>query len=221
MVEIYRAGEQLPPKKPSRRQQKKVAQEMTNRNWRQLHSLLKKKSGPLATAFIAYPRGVNFESQGDDEKIILLVRRHWITNLRWLFLALILALAPLLLFNSPLLTSFPPRLRLGALMLWYLLVLAFVIQQGLDWLFNVGIVTNQRVVDIDFFNLIHKRISDAEIRKIQDVTVNINGTLRTLFNYGSVFIQTASERPEISFENIPKPALVARVLEVLQGRQRQ
>ncbi len=169
-------------------------------------------------AFVARPRGVNFESQDDREKIILLLRRHWITNVRWIGIALLMSLAPLLLSQAPFLAGFPPRFQLAALVSWYLLVLAYVIQQTLSWFFNVGIITNQRVVDIDFFNLIHKRISDADLDKIQDITFNINGALRTIFNYGSVYIQTAAEKPELSFENVPDPALVTKVLEKLTAK---
>ncbi len=172
-------------------------------------------------AFVARPRNMNFESQGREEKIILLLRRHWITNMRWIFSAIGLALAPLLLTVFPLLGSFPPRLQAAALMLWYLLVLAFTIQQLLSWFFNVGIVTNKRVVDIDFFNLIHKRISDAELDRVQDVTFTVSGILRTMFNFGTVFIQTAAEKPELSFEDVPNPSLVTKVLEKIVRMKKQ
>ena len=180
--------------------------------------LLGRRHGHIWGAFVARPRGVNFESQSNQEKIILLLRRHWITNVRWMGIALAMALAPFLLSQAPFLAGFPPRFQLAALVSWYLLVLAYIIQQTLSWFFNVGIITNRRVVDIDFFNLIHKRISDADLDKIQDVTFKIDGTLRTIFNYGSVYIQTAAEKPELSFESVPNPGLVTKVLEKLTAK---
>ena len=52
--------------------------------------------------------------------------------------------------------------------------------------FNVYIVTDERIIDIDFYNLIYKEVSDANIDKIQDVTYKMGGVVRTLFNYGDV-----------------------------------
>ncbi len=227
MADIYVAPEKrqaapekkvAPLAKPISRQKKIKAIKKKLAAGDSLNSLIGRRRGHLWSAFVARPRGVNFESQGDGEKIILLLRRHWITNLRWLAIALLLALAPFVLGQAPFMTGFPARFQFAALVSWYLLVLAYVIQQALSWFFNVGIITNRRVVDIDFFSLIHKRISDADLDKIQDITFNISGALRTVFNYGTVFIQTAAEKPELSFENVPNPALVAKVLEKLTAK---
>ena len=199
----------------------KIARIKEKKELKSLNGLIGDRSHLPLGAFVARPRHMSFESQGREEKIILLLRRHWVTNLRWIFSALGLALAPLVLTFFPLLGSFPPRLQAAALMLWYLLVLAFIIQQALSWFFNVGIVTSKRVVDIDFFNLIHKRISDAELDRIQDVTFTVSGILRTMFNFGTVFIQTAAEKPEISFEDVPNPSLVTKVLEKIIRMRKQ
>jgi len=204
-----------PPSQPISAAPAKKSVKPKINSWTALNKIVGRRRGSLISAFVARPKGINFESQGEKEKIILLLRRHWITNLRWIFSAIGLILAPAVLSVFPLLASFPVQLQAKALVLWYLLVLAFIIQQALSWFFNVGIVTNKRVVDIDFFSLIHKRISDAELDRIQDVTFSVSGAIRTLFNYGTVYIQTAAERPEISFEKVPDPALVTKVLEKL------
>ena len=91
----------------------------------------------------------------------------------------------------------------------------------LTWFFNVYIVTDERIIDIDFYNLIYKEVSDANIDKIQDVTYKMGGVIRTLFNYGDVMVQTASEVPNFEFLAVPKPDKVAKVLQDLRIEEQQ
>jgi len=99
---------------------------------------------------------------------------------------------------------------------WYLLTLIITMENFLDWFFNVCIVTNLRIVDIDFVNLIYKNVSDANINKIQDVSYNMGGVIRTIFNFGDVVIQTAAEIEQFEFEAVPNPARVVKILEDLR-----
>ncbi len=167
-------------------------------------------------AFVARPKRVSFDGQEPEEKIILLLRQHPIVNVKWFSLVIIMAIVPLLLGGVPLLKDFPARFYLASIILWYLLTIAFAVEQSLAWLFNIGIITTNQAIDIDFFSLTNKRITEAEINKIQDVTSRFGGILQTFFNYGSVYIQTAGEKPELEFVNIPNPTLVADVIEKLR-----
>jgi hypothetical protein len=88
----------------------------------------------------------------------------------------------------------------------------------LSWYFNVHFVTNQRIIDVDFFNLIDKRVSDAEISKIQDVSYSTNGVLGTMLNFGNVFIQTAAEVSEFKFELVPNPEKVTKIIDDLMQK---
>jgi hypothetical protein len=76
-------------------------------------------------------------------------------------------------------------------MLWYLLVTAVVLGGFLRWYFDVFVVTDERIIDIDFNNLIYKNITSTKIDNIEDVTYNVSGAIQSLFNFGQVLIQTA------------------------------
>jgi uncharacterized membrane protein YdbT with pleckstrin-like domain len=191
--------------------------------------VVKKKSPRPLAAFITRPKGIRFENQEKGEEIILLLRRHWITNLPWLLIVILMSLAPILLKFFPFLDFLPLRFRLISVTVWYMLTLAFVFEQFLSWFFNVNIVTDERIVDIDFYSLIYKEISHCKIDRIQDVTYKMGGVIRTLFNYGDVLIQTAGERPVFEFSAVPKPTIVVRKIndliveeeqEQLEGRLR-
>ena len=81
-------------------------------------------------------------------------------------------------------------------------------------------MTNERVVDVDFYNLIDKRVSEASLSKIQDVSYTTAGVFGTLFNYGDVFIQTAAEVSEFKFDLVPFPEKVVQVLGDLKDHSR-
>lgn len=184
------------------------------------HRLPGHSHNPLSS-FFRWPEKVAFETQEKDEKVVLLLRRHPITNVPWIVMTVILILAPTLLQFFPLLSFLPDRFQFVALFFWYLIVSAFVIESFLTWFFNVYIVTDERVVDVDFYNLIYKEVSDAKIDKIQDVTYNMGGVVRTLFNYGDVAIQTAGTVTNFQFEAVPGPAEVAKILQELRTEEEQ
>lgn len=167
-------------------------------------------------SFVAQPKSINFQGQHKKEKIILLVRKHWILNLPWMLSAGMLAIFPLALTQTNVLSLIPPEVFNAALLLWYLLIMAIIIEGFLTWLFNVGIITNERILDIDFSSLLLQRTSDTQINKIQDVTVEKGGFLRTILGYGSIYVQTAGEKQEIEFVDIPNPQVVATMLKKLR-----
>ncbi len=175
---------------------------------------------PLAS-FAFWPENVDFESKDNEEEVVLLLRRHPITNLGWVLISIIMILAPSILSMFPLLDFLPNNYRFIAVLGWYLIVTAYVLQNFLSWLFNVQIITDERIVDIDFSNLIYKQVTDANIDKVQDVTYKMGGVVRTLFNYGDVLVQTAGEVPNIDFEAVPNPARVAKILQDLRMEEAQ
>lgn len=175
---------------------------------------------PLAS-FLMVPHGINFETREMEEKVILFLRKHFITNIPWIFTGFIMLLTPTVVMSLSILESVPSNFRFIFIMIWYLITTAYILESFLTWFFNVYIVTDERIIDIDFYNLIYKEVSDANIDKIQDVTYKMGGVIRTLFNYGDVMIQTASEVPNFDFLAVPYPDKVAKVLQDLRTEEQQ
>ncbi len=73
-------------------------------------------------------------------------------------------------------------------------------------------MTNERIVDIDFVNLLHKDIAETQLERVQDISYNTKGILATMFNFGDVTIQTAGEVPNFIFERVPKPSEVVDII---------
>lgn len=199
-MEIFEATDEQAGKKPELRELDQIKKERT--------------TNPLA-AFVAAPKKWRFETQEQEEKIVLVLRRHWVTNLGWILLALGGLFLPqfLLVFSS---FEFAPlRFRVMGILVWYLLVGGYVIERFLDWFFNVFIITDERIVDFDFYGMIYKEISDAKIDKIEDVTFRQGSYLENMFDFGDVLIQTAAQIPQFEFYDVPQPVRVAKVLREL------
>jgi hypothetical protein len=164
------------------------------------------------SSFRLYPRDIDFETRSDDEKVVLLLRQHFIVNLKWIFIAILMSLVPGTVSMFGILSSLPSGFEIVINIVWYLVTMAYVLENFLSWYFNVYIVTNERIIDVDFNNLIYKRISDATLDNIQDITYNMGGVVRTVFNYGDILIQTASEVSEFDFLAVPEPDKVVKII---------
>lgn len=184
------------------------------------HSTPGHTHNPLG-AFCFRPDNVTFETQDQGEKVVLFLRQHPIVNLPWIALAILLFFAPVILINFPLLSFLPANFQFIAHLIWYLLVAAYSVESALAWFFNIYIVTDERIVDIDFTNLIHREITEAKIDNIQDTHHAVGGVLRTIFNYGDVIVQTAGTAQNIEFERVPNPASVSRIIQELRLEEEQ
>jgi hypothetical protein len=175
-------------------------------------STFKGHSHHRLSAFSLYPDNVGFETEDEKEQIVLLLRQHPVVNVKWIVITILLLTGPTLLSIFGLFSFLPTGFPLVISLIWYLVTSAYAIEGFLSWYFNVYFVTTERVIDVDFFNLIDKRVSDAEIERIQDVSYTTNGFAGTVLNFGNVFIQTAAEVSEFQFESVPNPEKVTKIL---------
>ena len=162
----------------------------------------------LFHSFEADTKGICFQGMDDDEQVLYVLRRHFITNLTWIVLTFLFLFVPILV-SAVLL---PSKFIFSASMFWYLFVFGFVIERFLHWFFNIFIITTKKIVDMDFFNLLNRNISETPLRNIEDVTYEITGLPGIVFNYGTVTIQTAAEKREFEFEHLSNPAKIADIV---------
>lgn len=187
-----------------------------------------KKSSYLTNLLVSFyenPQDVRFNDQHKGEKILLLLRRHWITNVPWIVISFFLLLVPI--FGIPFINvnefiniNFPLNFILVGFLFWYLFTFGFILINFLFWFYNVGIITNERIIDVDFVYLLYSEITSTIIEKIEDVTSKRAGFLSIFVDSGNVFVQTAGTEPNIDFNNIPKPNLVIRIITQLLQRRR-
>ncbi len=162
--------------------------------------------------FVPFPRNTSFLGKEDSENIVLILRRHWqflIPTIVSVFLLLILPLVVSLLIptessNDIFLFSFS--------LLCILLSVSVSLFAYIKWFYNVNIITDKRVVDIDFYSLFFHKMTEARLDKIEDITFKQVGVLSNVLDVGTIYIQTAGAKSEIAFEGIYKPKEVQDIL---------
>ncbi len=172
-------------------------------------------------SFRLNPGDINFETKQKDEKVILFMRAHPATNIKWILIAALMVFIPVAIKPFGVFGTFPAGFELIVTLIWYLITMTYALENFLGWYSNVYFITNLRIIDMDFYSLIYKQVSDAGVDKIQDVTYSTGGVARTFFNYGDVFIQTAAEVSEFDILSVPNPARVAKIIGDLITKDKQ
>lgn len=163
-----------------------------------------------------YPEGVTFQNQEADEEIVLLIRRDFITNVPWILSILFFALLlPALFFLVPL---FFPNIMVNQILIllsasfYYIVLVTFTLIYFTIWYFNVGLVTNKRIIDLDVANILVKETSEARISSIADVTYTQIGGIRGIFDYGDVRVLTETYEQNIEFDRAPNPNMIRKII---------
>jgi len=200
----------ITPKKEAAKNESNIGDKIYNVLGHTKHSL---------SSILVKPDVFTFEERAEKESIYLVARPHWFTNVSWVLTTLLLVVAPGLLKFVPIITEIPVKFQFLGILAWYLVSFAFAFEKFLSWYFDVFIITDERVIDIDFNNLLDKKFSEAKISMIQDITSRVSGVSQTMFNYGTVFIQTAAEVPEITLEKVANPEKIIKVLQILREEE--
>ena len=100
-----------------------------------------------------------------------------------------------------------------------IIIFSYIWFNILNWYFNVGIITSKRVIDIDFYAVLYKEITNAQLGRIEDTTVKSGGYLESFFDYGSIFVQTAGTEANVEFINVPHPSDAVQIINKLLSKK--
>jgi hypothetical protein len=176
----------------------------------------------LFKSLIIKPRNVSLNIQEKDEQILLIARQHLITKVKNVVaLILTLIIIPLSLHLSGFLSSVPLRFAIAFYIGFIVIGLGMTLKTFLIWFFNVYVITDERIIDVDFHSIIYKNVSSARLESIEDVTSRSVGPVAAVFNYGTILIQTAGARVQFEFDHIPDPAKIKRLLNELLAEERR
>lgn len=165
----------------------------------------------LFHSFIKNPARTTYEGEDNDEKIIILLRKDFIVNTNWITVAFILSLAPF--FISPTLSRLTymgmrvinPGFMLAINLFWYIFTIGFIFQNFLAWYFDVLMITNKKIIDIDQSCT---DVSETTLSNVQDVTSKVRGTWGVVLDIGDIYIQTSAEEREFEFVGVRNPSKV-------------
>lgn len=175
----------------------------------------------LFTSFSTFPENVCFQTQEEGEEVILFFRQHPIVTVSWIVLTMFMLTLPSVFAFFPPFATLPANYQIVITLGWYMFTIGFALAKFMAWFFNVYIVTDERIVDVDFQNIFFRKISTAKIDEIQDVNITSSGAFETFFGYGNIFIQTASAVSEFEFIAIPRPDEIGKFLNQLIDQEEQ
>lgn len=176
----------------------------------------------LFPALFEHPSHIKFSEQEANEQLELFLRQHPIVNLPWIFFSLTAIILPVFIIQLDVqsglnfIASVPVNVLIGGFIVYYLIILGYVIEQFLHWYFNIYIVTNIHIVDVDFDSLLYRNIKELNLSDIEAVSSKMAGVFGSLFNYGDVNIETAAQHQAANFLKVPRPDFVADRIEDLK-----
>jgi hypothetical protein len=179
-----------------------------------VRELLGHTKSPFSPTLV-YPDIFDFSERDSDEKIYVVLRPHWFTNVHWILTAIIMFFAPIFYTSLDSQLPVPTNIMMFVYLFWYLAIFAYSLEKFISWYFDIFIITNNRVIDIDVCNLLDRKFTEAQLKKIQDTSYKVSGVSQTIFNYGSVKVETAGENPDIVFEKVSHPEKIIKLLQHL------
>lgn len=177
----------------------------------------------LFSTFTENPSNISFHHREEDEKIILFLRSHLITNFKWIFILFtsMVILPPIFLFGANYLPfpELPGRFTSILVLIYYLILFAYAFSNFLTWYFNIFVITKKRVIDIDYDVLVFHDVAETQFTLLQDVNYTQSGPIMHFFNYGDVHAQTAGGKENLEALSVPNPSRVTKFIAQHMGRK--
>lgn len=172
-------------------------------------------------SFRAFPKNFNFSGKERDENIVLLIRSHWIVYLPQIAMGFFVLLFPALIYLPISGTDGATTFFIGMTIVAVMISVTLFMYVFLRWYYNVDIITDRRVLDLDFKSVIAHSLAEARLDKIVDITHRQMGIVGSIFDIGTIHIQTAGTVAEIDFKKIPRPRDVQDILyELLENKKK-
>ena len=160
-----------------------------------------------------------------DERVLMVCRRHWIylwpRTAWWALLALVPVVAvAVIMAKAGIFDGNAARIFWIAAVVW----LAFwAIRAYFNWYRyhnDIWVITNQRLIDSTKTAPWNLKMSTADLVNVQDMTVEREGILRTMLDYGDIICQTAADVQEFRLTGIPDPRDVQLLVDKERDRER-
>jgi hypothetical protein len=166
------------------------------------------------------------------EHVVYEGRKHWLPLFIGMAVIVTLALLPAFIatgFISAGSFVIDSRGLLGFASLycsWLLLLWVGGFRLWTDYILDIWIVTDHKLIDIEQRGLFNRHISTLHLEKVQDVTVEVNGILATTMDFGDLIVQSAGTEPEFAIRGIYHPyrmkeALLGACSHLTNGSQAQ
>lgn len=159
----------------------------------------------------------------NGEKVIKVVRRHPVFFFTKLGIAAVGGIIPVavLLVLATSASGLISGLSLAGAGLW---AFGWLVYSALLWYRyqnDLWIVTNQRLVDSLKRTPFNHRLASTDLINVEDMSVEKNGVLATMFNFGNLRCQTAGVEDNFILNGIPEPSKMLSVVDSARDEARR
>ncbi len=157
---------------------------------------------------------MDFEGQRSGEEVLFIFRRHIVTAARGLLFCIVmvvLGFLPIVMWPG------------DGRMYWVWGVIALIGLLGLGyslilWHFSYYMLTNERLRQVRQKGIFKKTVVDLDLENILSASYGQHGVFATMFNYGTILVQTSAgdlvlsmvSKPETVYNELGDAAHVAR-----------
>lgn len=150
----------------------------------------------------------------EGEEIIEVIRKHWASFIKQVIVTFVILIVPVFFIVF----FFSRWWTMLIFLVWVCIGVSYGLYSWFVWYFDSLILTNQRVINIDQRRLFSRRVSEASLSNIQDITYEIHGVVASIFSFGTVKVQTAGAESVIKINNVSHPGEVQEM--ILDARKR-
>lgn len=155
-----------------------------------------------------------------NESIYVFAHAYYLAFLPWFVLGLVLILlgigfiiVVLITFPEILLEQLSYNIFVVMSSAYFLLLLPFLTVAFIDFYYDISIVTDRRLIDIDQSALFSREINELALEDVQDVSSVNRGIASSVFDFGDVLIETSgAERRLFTFNKVLHPREIASVI---------
>lgn len=164
-----------------------------------------------------HPLTHSMERVDDDEKKLAEIHKHPL-GIIFLYVqatvGLVVAVGLAYFLLPVVVTDTDEAFFYGNLFAGVSVVLAFVVMLIATFIFrqNRLILTDRNLTQILQYGLFNRKVSQLNMSNVEDVTAIQSGILSTVFNYGTLKIETAGEQMNFIFTYCPNPGYYAKII---------
>ena len=147
---------------------------------------------------------------GDDEHVVMALRPHW-KELVWPTIVL-LVVSPVASFSAAKMPDGHAQkwLRLAVLVIAVVIVLRWTLWPFLRWLTTSYVVTDRRI--ITRVGILARHGRDMPLSRVNDVSFDHSGILERVLGCGTLVVESAGERGQVTLTEVPRVEKVQREL---------
>lgn len=153
-----------------------------------------------------------------QEEVVSIVRRHWFVlvgpSIGLFLLGLLLFGVITALVATNIITN---EANPGALLLFFLGLLALLLWAVFfafftNYYLDTWIITTERILDIEQRAFFVRDVSEFRLDRIQDLTIEIQGLIPTMLDFGTIKVETAGETASFTMKTIPRPVQIQKII---------